>query len=533
MMSLDSQDLPRRPSWDAYLVGILALAHLRILAFGEQVALPLDMRLNDILRHPLLGNILPPTGEQAFGPIGPLPVEPIGLLLHAATIGFVILYFIVDLLPARRPNTELLRSRLKWTVLAFLICFALVLPTVKLMLLRDISGPASYTHDGGVIQTEITVNYFLTGKNPYVEDYLDTPMAEWGISEYRTALYHYPYLPWTFIFSSLFYLIGQLTGFYDQRIVYLLLMLIALYFLPRLAGTQSNKLALVAAIALNPLMTIDIVFGQNDSFVLCWIIFSLICLQQWRTLRSQGLTQSQTEPQSTGSNNTGLNNNAAIGFKTSIFPNAHRWLVASVLLFGLACASKPTAWFFAPFYGLLLVREEIAMNHATQSRSPRRSQISTIAQNWLLLVRHIPLIIRRALPALAIFAALIGPYLIWDAYAFYDDVWRWSNGRGETGYQIWGWGLSNFVLGFGLVADRFSQWPFLVTQAIIAGPLLLWTIYRQLRDNSISAACWHYALFLLAFFYASRFLNENYLGYVAAFFAIGLFSTEESTGGAE
>ena len=25
-------------------------------------------------------------------------------------------------------------------------------------------------------------------------------------------------------------------------------------------------------------------------------------------------------------------------------------------------------------------------------------------------------------------------------------------------------------------------------------------------------ACWHYGVFLLAFFYGSRFLNENYLG---------------------
>jgi hypothetical protein len=35
----------------------------------------------------------------------------------------------------------------------------------------------------------------------------------------------------------------------------------------------------------------------------------------------------------------------------------------------------------------------------------------------------------------------------------------------------------------------------------------------------LAAACWHYALFLLVFFYASRFLNENYLGYILAFLA--------------
>ena len=78
------------------------------------------------------------------------------------------------------------------------------LPSLKLVLLRQQSGPASYSHDGGVIQTEATIDYLLEGRNPYVEDYVATPMAEWGINEFRTALYHYPYLPWTFLFSAPF-----------------------------------------------------------------------------------------------------------------------------------------------------------------------------------------------------------------------------------------------------------------------------------------------------------------------------------------
>ena len=74
-----------------------------------------------------------------------------------------------------------------------------------------------------VIQTEAAIQYLLAGQNPYVQDYVNTPMAEWGFSAYRTALYHYPYLPWTFIFSAPFYVLGTAAGFYDQRLVYLLL----------------------------------------------------------------------------------------------------------------------------------------------------------------------------------------------------------------------------------------------------------------------------------------------------------------------
>ena len=82
------------------------------------------------------------------------------------------------------------RTRWKAWLLAVVILTAVVLPTAKLILLRNANGPASYTHDGGVIQTEATIRFLLEGKNPYTEDYVDTPMAEWGFSQYRAALYH-------------------------------------------------------------------------------------------------------------------------------------------------------------------------------------------------------------------------------------------------------------------------------------------------------------------------------------------------------
>jgi hypothetical protein len=118
----------------------------------------------------------------------------------------------------------------------------------------------------------------------------------------------------------------------------------------------------------------------------------------------------------------------------------------------------------------------------------------------------------RGWPALLVFAVLLLPYVLWNPFAFYDDVWRWSNGQGETGYQIWGWGASNFVLALGLVVDRFAQWPFGWIEVL----------RRQQQVNTLGNACWHYGVFLLAFFYGSRFLNENYLGYIGAFLLLGV-----------
>ncbi|MBW7881275.1 MAG: DUF2029 domain-containing protein [Caldilineaceae bacterium] len=461
----------RRPGWDTLLLALLVFAHLQIVGLAEQAALP--TRVQDVLRHPILGKLLPAAGYAAMGDVGPRPGDPIGLLLYAATLGLLLLYFVVDLSLAGR-----WWRRLKAWTLAAMIVTALVLPTYKLILLRQGSGPASYTHDGGVIQTEATIRYLLEGKNPYREDYTETPMAEWGFSEYRTALYHYPYLPWTFVFSAPFYWAGETFAFYDQRFIYLALLLLALALAPRLVEGTRSRLALVAVLALNPIMGLDVIFGQNDGYVLSWIVFSLVAWRQWSRARQQG-----REPS--------------------------RWLLPlSALLFGLACASKPTAWFLAPFYGLLLVQDDAGLDHG----------------GWLALWHALPAILRRAGPALLAFAVLLLPYVLWDPAALYDDVWRWSSGQGPTGYQIWGWGASNFVLALGLVSDRFSQWPFWLLEVILAVPLLIWFMRRQLRDNTLANACWHYGVLLFVFFYGSRFLNENYLGYILSFLAIGLFA---------
>jgi hypothetical protein len=461
----------RKPGWDALALAVLVFALMQISGLAEAT---LSERVADVIRHPLLGNLLPAAGIAAMGEVGPRPGEPIGLVLNAISLGLLLAYLLVDL-----GTTGQRHVRLKWLLLSALLITMLFLPTLKLILLRQQSGPASYSHDGGVIQTEVTIRFLFEGKNPYREEYTDTPMAEWGFSEYRTALYHYPYLPWTFLFSAPFAWLAERIAFYDQRMVYLLLIAVALALAPRLAILPRSRLALVAILGLNPLMALDIIFGQNDVFIFAWLLYSLVALRHWRAHRQPGAL----------------------------------WL--SAILFGLACASKPTAWFFAPFYGLLLLdAEELGVQPG-------------VPPGWAHLVRAIPLAIRRAGPALAVVALIVGPYVVWDAYAIYDDVWRWSAGQGETGYQIWGWGASNFVLALGLVQDRFAQWPFWILEIVVALPLLLWLMRRQLNDNSIAGACWRYGVFLFAFFYVSRFLNENYLAYILAFLAIGWCAEED------
>lgn len=473
---------PPLAGWDALLLALLTLALLMITGFAES---GLGGRFADVARHPLLGQILPAAGVAAMGEIGPRPAEPLGLLLQATTLALLMGYFWVDL--GLRGRWQ---QRCKWGLLVAMILCAIYLPTIKLMLL-DAQGPrGSYSHDGGVLQTEATIDFFLSGKNPYVEDYTATPMATWGHPDFRTALYHYPYLPWTFVFSAPFYLLGKAIGFYDQRIVYLLLLAVALATVSRLAQTPRTKLALVAFVGLNPLMGLDILFGQNDVFVLCWVLFALVAWQRGEERAHEGSARAEA----------GAEKQEQKGEFYRLF---------SVLCFGAACASKPTAWFFAPFFALLLL--------ADQPAAPVTGRR---------IVQWLTLLVRRSWPAFLLFGLLIVPYVLWDAFAIYDDVWRWSNGQGETGYQIWGWGASNFILALGFVNGRFAQWPFWQLELLIALPTLLWFLYRQVRGNTLGNACWHYGVFLFVFFYSSRFFNENYIAYILTFLALGILTAD-------
>jgi hypothetical protein len=98
------------PGWDALLLVLLTLALVRIDSLAESAVLP-TLR-QDVLRHPLLGGLLPDAGIAAMGERSPWPGEPVGLLLIALAIGCAFAYLLVDL---ARPAVW--RSRAKWILL--------------------------------------------------------------------------------------------------------------------------------------------------------------------------------------------------------------------------------------------------------------------------------------------------------------------------------------------------------------------------------------------------------------------------------
>ena len=448
----------------------LLLARLRINSLAEA---SLFEHFKNVTQHSWLGKILSDQAEAAFGPwFG----DPLALLLAAVSLAALLLYLLVDLVEAAPRRTTRVKLALVWLIIAATV----LLPSLELAALRHENLPHSYSHDGGVLQTESAVDFFLQGRNPYVEDYRATPMAEWGLPEFRTALDHYPYLPWTFVFSAPFKWVSEaLLGWYDQRWVYQLLFVAGLMAALRLvpATWPRGRLGLLMLLGLNPIMGLDVIFGQNDSFVWAWGLFACALLA---AAASTGADTPQAARRS------------------------ERLYLAAALAFGLACASKPTAWFFAPFFALLLARERLS--------------------SWRDLPAALPLMLRRGWPALLAVALLVGPYAVWNLNALVDDVWRWAAGTSASHYQIWGWGASNFVLAWGGLSSRFDVWPFWIPEVLVALPLLLVLLRGQMRHNTVASAAWRYALLLLGFLYVSRFLNENYLGYILAWLALGYFA---------
>ena len=260
----------RRPSIDTLLLFVLLVARVRIDTLAQWATIPTEMLQADVAR--LVGDWWPASSLALLA--DRQTTDPVTLAFISLAFGLLLVYLVIDAFGQRLRATTVYRIKMG---LVYAMVVLLVFGQAILFIgLRHITEPTAYTHDGGVIQTEVTIDYLLSGVNPYVADYVDTPMAAWG-TEYRTALYHFPYLPWTFLFSAPFHLVSQATlGWFDQRFVYLVLFALTLVLAQSLARGQIEKLVAVMVIGLNPILASDIIFGQNDSFVLFWILLALI-----------------------------------------------------------------------------------------------------------------------------------------------------------------------------------------------------------------------------------------------------------------
>jgi len=165
--------------------------------------------------------------------------------------------------------------------LGSIVAAFVIVPTVASVLLRETGKPYTYIHDGALM-IEWAARKLLLGQNPYVADYLDTPLYYWPMVN-NPALYHLTYFPFLFLISTPFvWLFDKVGLFWDQRYLYLPAYVATLAVVPLLARRVDNRLALVALIALNPQLFPFVVEGRNDFFVLLFLFAGLVLLQRER-----------------------------------------------------------------------------------------------------------------------------------------------------------------------------------------------------------------------------------------------------------
>jgi hypothetical protein len=172
-------------------------------------------------------------------------------------------------------------ARQRFAHVGALVVAFVILPTIASIVLRETGKPYTYVHDGALMVEE-AARKLMNGMNPYVADYLDTPLFFWPMIN-NPALYHLTYFPFMFLISTPFVWFFDHFGIvWDQRYLYTPAYLATIAIVPFLVQGASRRLALTAAVALNPQLFPFVVEGRNDFFVLLFLFSGVVLLQRER-----------------------------------------------------------------------------------------------------------------------------------------------------------------------------------------------------------------------------------------------------------
>lgn len=179
------------------------------------------------------------------------------------------------------------RSGVRFTVhgrvlhLAAILAIFVVIPTIASIVLRETGKPYTYVHDGAIMIEEAG-RKLLHGQNPYVADYLDTPLFYWPMVN-NPALYHLTYFPSLFLVTTPFVWLFDRAGiFWDQRYLYLPAFIATCAVAPLIVRGAAQRLSLAALVGLNPQLFPFVVEGRNDFFVLLFLFGGIVLLQHER-----------------------------------------------------------------------------------------------------------------------------------------------------------------------------------------------------------------------------------------------------------
>lgn len=172
--------------------------------------------------------------------------------------------------------------------------------------------PKTYPVHDNPVQIEQAARYLYQGKNPYSQDYRGIGMEKsWP---QNPAVYHVVTMPFYLVFSAIvLYVVNLLTGYFDERIVHILIFVPVVYLMWKHSQKDNNLLLFLILFFFNPFFIHFFIGGRSDVFAYSLMFYCFFALFN------------------------------------------KKYFLAS-LFFGLAFVSKQSSWLFAPlfFYYLFL-----------------------------------------------------------------------------------------------------------------------------------------------------------------------------------
>jgi hypothetical protein len=258
----------------------------------------------------------------------------------------------------------------------------------------------------------------------------------------------FPYPPFILILSAPFYLLLKpIAGWYDQRLVYLLVLaalaIACLKFSRRQKDLKSKTAPFLGFVVLNPFLVRYLLAGRNDIVCLLFLFLMVMAL-----VRS-------------------------------------RWVSACILL-ALACGVKQVAWFMIPFFFAL-------------AASP------TAGSSWQ---TRKALLVRTGIAFAAVSLVIWLPFLIWNGRGLLYDVLV-AQGSAYP-FRPHGFGVTDLLMFFGVVDSYRDDTSMLLPGLLAALALLVWGCLRVYRCGRLSAGLLWFGLCLLSFLFFSRFFAPNH-----------------------
>jgi len=309
-----------------------------------------------------------------------------------------------------------------------------------------------------ILQQEAAMRYLLQGRNPYRETYFGTPVES----------FHYDELGQPAVNPALFHFV--------MPPWYLLFPFIFYFISLPILGFFDGRMALLSCLV--GLLAVIYRWLKNKDLARLAIIMTAL---------SPATVNYFLEGRS--------DLFALFWLMWSLYLLEKKQLIWSGIILGLACMSKQTIWFILPFYGFYL---------------------------WVKAKRSITELFKALVPVGLVVGLLALPFLIWNFKAFADSVVFYLSGKAANSYPVSGYGWGMVLYQWGIIKDLHSYYPFVVWQAMISIPILILLIMRLHRKPLMSGLLISYSLFLLVFWYFSRYFNNSHIAYISSIFMLGV-----------